>query len=77
VPHANENICHSCDYDYARDSMPSIIAKELSSTEDIILSGDREVECPECGDTCRVEPDANYKYACEGCGAPLKCQTVI
>jgi hypothetical protein len=27
-----------------------------------------EVECPHCGESRTVEPDANYVVTCEGCG---------
>jgi ribosomal protein S27E len=34
---------------------------------------DREIECPECNTLHTVEPDADYVYTCEGCGAKVKC----
>jgi len=42
--------------------------------EDILYgTGDREIECPKCGDLRTVEPDATYTYVCEGCGVKVKC----
>lgn len=32
---------------------------------------DREITCPECGDTRTVEPDADYTYLCS-CGVTVK-----
>ena len=36
-----------------------------------------EVECPHCGETRTVEPDANYIVTCEGCGNKYKVVSQI
>jgi hypothetical protein len=44
---------------------------EASMPEEIV-DGDREIECPECGNYHRVEPDADYTYTCQGCGVRVR-----
>jgi len=45
---------------------------DLEYWEDALFN-DREVKCSGCGELKRVEPDADYVYTCEGCGARVKC----
>jgi len=52
-------------------------AKELSDMGTVVMDGEREVECPECGCIRRVEPDAAYKFDCEDCGTKLKCKCIM
>ena len=35
----------------------------------------RSIECPICGMTKWVEPDATYIYKCEGCGEDIQVPT--
>jgi hypothetical protein len=44
---------------------------------DTILMGEREVECPKCGETRMVEPDADYVYGCEGCGVKVRVRDIM
>lgn len=50
----------------------TLTANELSDLETIVMDGERIVECPACGTEREVEPDADYTYKCEGCGAKVK-----
>ena len=47
--------------------------EELSNLESIVMDGDREIGCPNCGEVRAVEPDASYKFICEGCGSEVRC----
>lgn len=49
---------------------------EASSLEEQVM-GDRNIECPSCQDQRLVEPDAEYTYDCEGCGAQVKVPTPL
>lgn len=51
--------------------------KELTSMEGLSMDEDREVECPECGESKTVEIDADYTFNCSGCGKKLKCEARI
>jgi hypothetical protein len=51
--------------------------KDLEYWESVLWDGARELECPECSDIKRVEPDATYSYHCEGCGIKLHCPDPI
>jgi len=53
------------------------LAKELSDMEAVVMDGEREVECPDCGCIRRVEPDADYEFDCEDCGIRLKCASIM
>jgi len=53
------------------------VADEKSSMQDIVMDGDRIVECPDCGVQRDVEPDADYKFECEGCGRKLVCGSIM
>ena len=53
------------------------LATELSDMEAIVMDGEREVECPDCGCIRRVEPDADYKFDCEDCGVRLRCASIM
>jgi hypothetical protein len=37
----------------------------------IVMGDGRHIECPECGESREVEPDATYTYLC-GCGVTVK-----
>ena len=52
------------------------MAVDISGEEEMYL-GDREVECPECSTTRRVEPDAGYVFTCEGCGQRCRCPQIM
>ena len=41
------------------------------------FDGDRHIECPSCGEERSVEPDADYKYTCEGCGTRVQVPAPI
>lgn len=43
-----------------------------ATTLDDLLNDDRDIECPNCGETHGVEPDAAYVYTCEGCGTKVR-----
>lgn len=45
--------------------------------ESIALQSIVEVQCPWCGGSRRVEPDANYEVQCESCGNPYKIRSMI
>ncbi len=53
-----------------------ILGSEASSLEEQVM-GDRHIECPDCQDQRLVEPDADYTYDCEGCGARVKVPTPL
>jgi hypothetical protein len=36
-----------------------------------------EVQCPHCGESRTVEPDANYVVTCEGCGNKYEVASAI
>jgi len=52
---------------------------KLAKTVDLesAICDERYVKCPECGEERHVEPDASYKFNCEGCGIPLKCVDIM
>ena len=60
-----------------KDPNAILVAKELTDMMDCLSGEDREVECPACGETRLVEPDADYTFKCEGCGAQVKCAAII
>jgi hypothetical protein len=41
------------------------------------LDSDREIRCPICNEVRTVEPDADYKYDCDGCGAKVKVPSIL
>ena len=52
--------------------------KDMTTFEDIIMGdADREIECPLCGATRTVEPDAGYTYTCEDCGASVRVPCIM
>ena len=51
--------------------------KDLSTMEQIVMDGDREIECPLCGAIRMVEPDAHYTFTCEDCGAEVKVPCIM
>jgi hypothetical protein len=54
------------------------LANELTSMEEVVCDGSmREVECPNCGESRRVEPDADYVFTCEGCDVKVRCRDII
>lgn len=53
------------------------LAREASSTLDLLAGEDRYVKCPECGDERLVELDAGYEFDCECCGSALRCAALI
>ena len=48
------------------------LATEVSTPEEITFGDGRVVACPDCGAEKSVEPDADYEFDCEGCGAKVK-----
>lgn len=48
-------------------------AKELG----VSIDGDREIMCPDCGETKSVELDACGTTTCEGCGVQLRLSAWI
>ena len=51
---------------------------ELTSFEDIVTeTEDREIECPRCGETRTMEPDARDTFKCSGCGVNVKCLEIM
>ena len=54
-----------------------LLAKEISDMEEITFGDGRDVECPVCGTSRSVEPDAAYEFQCEGCGQQLQCQQIM
>lgn len=57
-------------------SVMGIEDTSIEQLEQVLMSSvDREIECPECGDMRKVEPDAEYKYQCEGCGVQVQVPT--
>jgi len=60
-----------------RSDQPPAVAdvlagEELSTLESICMDGEREIGCPNCGEARAVEPDAAYKFTCEGCGSEVQ-----
>jgi len=46
----------------------------IEALEEVLFDlANREIECPECGSTHAVEPDAAYVFTCEGCGVKVQC----
>ncbi len=57
---------------------PAKVARTITDPELILMDEeDRDVECPDCGDTRTVEPDAAYEFNCGGCGIRLVCDTPL
>jgi hypothetical protein len=55
-----------------------LIGKELTSMEALVNDDEqREVECPACGESRTVEPDATYTFICEGCNAKVRCKCIM
>ena len=54
----------------AKEGRP-VTGNELSSIEEQVMDGDREIGCPACSVGQSVEPDAEYTYTCEGCGVTV------
>jgi len=46
-------------------------------SEDALFDGVAEVQCPHCGESRTVEPDANYVVICENCGNRYKVESQI
>ncbi|MEK6832674.1 MAG: hypothetical protein AABY32_01390 [Nanoarchaeota archaeon] len=47
------------------------------SMMELLMDSVREVECPLCHESRSVEPDANYTFICEGCGAKVKVNSIF
>jgi len=45
---------------------------ELTSFEDVVMDGDREIGCPNCDEVRSMEPDAGGVFECEGCGSKVR-----
>ena len=61
-------------FDYRPVAKPKAklaVGIEASSLEEQV-TGDRNIQCPDCGDLRLVEPDADYNYNCEGCGVKVQ-----
>lgn len=61
----------------AKPTGKKVRGKDLTSFERIVMDGDREIECPECGAIRMVEPDAAYTYTCEDCGVEVKVPCIM
>lgn len=52
-------------------------ANDISDPMDILAElCNRELECPQCGETKEVEPDFSGEYQCEGCGRRLHAESL-
>ena len=49
----------------------------LEYWENVLMDGLREIECPECGESRNMEPDATGVFKCEGCHAQVRCPMPI
>lgn len=50
---------------------------ELSTMEQVVMDGDRDIECPNCGETRAMEPDASGDYECEGCKSKVRIKCLM
>jgi len=55
----------------------TVVGNDLTDIGDLINEVDREIECPKCGETRTVEPDADYTFVCTGCGRNVKCASIM
>jgi len=55
-----------------------VVGKELTDFEELIAGdGNREIECPKCGEIRQMEPDARGSFKCEGCGRTVKIAAIM
>ena len=51
-----------------------VIGIDVSDLEEMMFGdANKVIECPKCGETREVEPDATYTFKCEGCGRTVRC----
>ena len=60
-----------------KKSVELLVGIEVTSVEELMMDGDRYVECPACGEQRHVEPDAGYTFTCEGCESKVQCGEIM